>query len=143
MLTREEIIKARYAKKTYEKKEKERRDLYIKNKVNKICEDKRKIKYSIKCKDEIQRSHCTEGYYSTKIEQAFHNCFVREKNFKGYIDEFQEVIEKSFTEGMSWENYGEWEIDHIIPLAKGGAHSVKNIQALWKPDNRSKGANII
>jgi 5-methylcytosine-specific restriction endonuclease McrA len=44
---------------------------------------------------------------------------------------------------MNWENYGEWEIDHIIPLTKGGKHSVKNIQALWKKDNRKKGNKIL
>ena len=27
-----------------------------------------------------------------------------------------EHIEQQFTEGMSWENYDEWHIDHKIPL---------------------------
>ena len=29
---------------------------------------------------------------------------------------FNEHIEQQFTEGMSWENYDEWHIDHKIPL---------------------------
>ena len=31
-------------------------------------------------------------------------------------NEFKSYIENQFTEGMSWENYGKWDIDHIIPL---------------------------
>lgn len=44
---------------------------------------------------------------------------------------------------MEWSNYGDWEIDHIIPLAKGGEHNVSNLQALWKKDNRKKGSKIL
>lgn len=47
-------------------------------------------------------------------------------------------IEKQFTEGMNWENYGKWEIDHIIPLSKGGSFHYTNLQPLWWLDNRQK-----
>lgn len=57
---------------------------------------------------------------------------------KGYI-------EKQFTEGMSWENYGQWHIDHIIPLssAKNSRELKKlchytNLQPLWAKDNIEK-----
>ena len=26
-------------------------------------------------------------------------------------------IQNQFTEGMSWENYGDWDVDHIRPCA--------------------------
>ena len=32
------------------------------------------------------------------------------------IETFKQHIEQELTEGMSWENYGEWHIDHKIPL---------------------------
>ena len=32
------------------------------------------------------------------------------------IETFKQHIEQQFTEGMSWENYGELHIDHKIPL---------------------------
>ena len=32
------------------------------------------------------------------------------------IKTFKQHIEQQFTEGMSWENYSEWHIDHKIPL---------------------------
>ena len=35
------------------------------------------------------------------------------------------------------------EYDHIIPLAKGGANTMRNLQLLCEDCNRSKGANII
>lgn len=31
--------------------------------------------------------------------------------------ELKEYIESLFVEGMSWENYGEWHIDHIRPVS--------------------------
>ena len=34
------------------------------------------------------------------------------------------------------------EYDHIVPVSKGGANTVRNIQLLCEPCNRSKGANI-
>jgi len=55
-------------------------------------------------------------------------------------------IESKFLPGMSWENKGLWEIDHIIPLASAKTEedvvrlcNWKNLQPLWQWDNRSKG----
>lgn len=55
-------------------------------------------------------------------------------------------IEEQFTEGMTWENHGEWHIDHIIPLASAKyldeivplCHYT-NLQPLWAIDNIKKG----
>jgi hypothetical protein len=54
------------------------------------------------------------------------------------LTEYKEYLEKQFTEGMSWENLGEWEIDHILPVSKGGSFHYTNTQPLWKIDNRIK-----
>ena len=32
------------------------------------------------------------------------------------IETFKKYIEQQFTEAMSWKNYGEWHIDHKIPM---------------------------
>ena len=32
------------------------------------------------------------------------------------IKAFKKHIKQQLTEGMSWENYGEWHIDHKVPL---------------------------
>ena len=66
------------------------------------------------------------------------------------MDFFAEYIKSKFTEGMTLENYGEWHIDHIIPLATAQSiEDVKrlchytNLQPLWAQDNLRKGAKII
>jgi hypothetical protein len=59
-------------------------------------------------------------------------------------------IEKQFKEGMSWKNYGEWHIDHIIPQSWLPFNSLEdenfikswclsNLQPLWAKENISKG----
>lgn len=53
---------------------------------------------------------------------------------------------------MSWYNYGEWHLDHIIPLVSfdltnrwqfARACHYTNYQPLWWWDNISKGAKIV
>lgn len=56
-------------------------------------------------------------------------------------------LESKFQSGMTWENYGQWEIDHIRPLASFdltdrnqllAACNYANLQPLWMRDNRQK-----
>ena len=67
------------------------------------------------------------------------------------IKTFKKHIEQQFTEGMSWENYGEWHIDHKIPL-KYNKPSLKevaqrrqytNTQLMWASENMSKSCRCI
>jgi len=62
------------------------------------------------------------------------------------FDEFKIHIESKFLEGMSWDNYGEWHLDHKIPIswAKNEEEVMRlnnyiNFQPLWAIDNMSKG----
>jgi len=59
-------------------------------------------------------------------------------------------IQSQFTDGMSWDNKGEWHDDHIIPLdcARTEEEMKKlchytNLQPLWAGDNMSKGNNVL
>jgi hypothetical protein len=58
-------------------------------------------------------------------------------------------LESKFTEGMTWDNYGEWHIDHILPCASFNLEDPEeqkkcfhwtNLQPLWAIDNIRKGA---
>ena len=62
-------------------------------------------------------------------------------------------LESLFRDGMSWDNYGEWHIDHIIPISRFNYKSYKdidirrcwalnNLQPLWAIDNLKKSDNI-
>ena len=59
--------------------------------------------------------------------------------------ELKEHIERQFTDGMSWNNYGEWEIDHIKEICTFDkntplniVNSLDNLQPLWREDNLNK-----
>jgi hypothetical protein len=66
------------------------------------------------------------------------------------ISEFSLYLQKQFKDGMSFENYGKWHIDHIIPLAsaKNEEEIIKlnhytNLQPLWASDNIKKSNKLI
>lgn len=76
-----------------------------------------------------------------------------EKTFTllGYSpDDLMFYLESQFTDGMSWDNMGEWHIDHIRPVSSFDFDSTEhpdfkkcwalnNLQPLWARDNMSKG----
>tara|TARA_B110000046_G_C12940955_1_gene375748 strand:+ start:835 stop:1125 length:291 start_codon:yes stop_codon:yes gene_type:complete len=60
-------------------------------------------------------------------------------------DELIEYLESLFYENMTWDNHGEWHIDHIIPLASAESEDemtafayYKNLQPMWEIENMSK-----
>lgn len=61
-------------------------------------------------------------------------------------------IESLFQPGMSWENYGEWHIDHKLPCKSFNLCELEeqkrcmnwtNLQPLWALDNLRKGAKLL
>ena len=67
------------------------------------------------------------------------------------IRQFKLYIENQFESGMSWDNYGEWHLDHVQPLSSFDltdrsqfitACNWLNYQPLWASDNIRKGALI-
>jgi hypothetical protein len=113
------------------------------------------------CEHDRERSKCKDcdiiGYIrhiqASRIRDA-----LKAKKLKSTIDylgcsieEFKTHIEQQFKEGMSWDNHGEWHIDHIIPIKYGNPTIEElferlhwtNTQPLWASDNKSKGNRFI
>jgi septum formation topological specificity factor MinE len=59
-------------------------------------------------------------------------------------DQLKAYLESLFLEGMTWENYGEWHVDHIRPVCSFSSEEWEqinhytNLQPLWAEDNYSK-----
>lgn len=72
----------------------------------------------------------------------------------GYtVEDLMAHLSKNFKDGMTFENYGEWHIDHIIPKSVFNytkvAHrdfkrcwAMNNLQPLWANENRKKNAKL-
>jgi len=75
-------------------------------------------------------------------------------NYLSYsIEELIKHLETNFKEGMNWENYGDWHIDHIIPDCCFNYSSVDdeefkkswaltNLQPLWAKENLQKNRSL-
>ena len=68
------------------------------------------------------------------------------------MEELKTHLQNKFSTGMSWDNYGQWHIDHIRPCSSfdlSDPEQVKqcfhysNLQPLWAKDNWSKGSKFI
>ena len=69
------------------------------------------------------------------------------------VPELKKHLESQFVKGMTWDNHGEWELDHVIPISYAGDSlqeefwqmylmNYKNLMPLWKSDNASKSNKI-
>lgn len=69
----------------------------------------------------------------------------------GYsLSELKQHLESQFQPGMTWQNYGDWHVDHKTPVARfqfnspadpqfTACWSLQNLQPLWAADNLRKG----
>jgi hypothetical protein len=102
-----------------------KRRIYIKNR----CKIDHKFKAAVTIRTLICQSISKMGYRKTSKTEQVLGCDFN--TFKSYM-------ENKFTKGMSWDNHGEWHIDHKIPLAsaKTEEEAIKlnhysNLQPLW------------
>jgi len=60
-------------------------------------------------------------------------------------------LERQFEKGMTWDNHGEWHIDHITPISKlvregvtdpSVVNCLSNLRPIWAKENISKGSEI-
>ena len=168
-----------YRKNNPEKRKKTLKKFYLKNKESELLRfkiyrennsEKRKEtlkKHYENNKTEINRKQVIRNkkrYKTNYLYRVIHNLRIRTKEYlkqhhsNGKFSKtircepnfLREHLEKQFKDGMSWENYGSWHIDHIIPLSS--AKNIEeinklchytNLQPLWASENLSKGSKII
>lgn len=146
--------KKEYNKQYYiENKEKVVVQKKIYNEANRDKRNARERTKHHKIKNDIQ-------YRLKRNLRARINKFVKGKNKSGSavsdigcaFDFFINYLQQLFQPGMTYENYGAWHIDHIIPLVTFDltdkeqfikASHYTNLQPLWEVDNLRKGKKII
>lgn len=108
---------------------------------------------------------CPNGHLKHAVSRRVWDALKKNKYKKSLeylgcdIPTFKEHIEKTFKEGMTWDNHGYgsncWNIDHIIPVLYkqdniepsieevGKRLHYSNTQAMWATENISKGCRFI
>lgn len=115
---------------------------------------KNEIKENVR-KNALKRKHEDVGYkllcnYRTRIYKAVKGIEKSKKTralIGCSIEELKQHLENQFKDGMSWENYGEWHVDHIRPCSTFNllnesemreCFNYKNLQPLWAEENLLK-----
>jgi len=112
-------------------------------------QSKRTNDASFRFKDRIRTAvwQCLKERDILKVNSTF--------QLLGYsLEELMQHLEKQFTNGMTWDNYGQWHVDHIRPMSSFNFTSpdepefkacwaLNNLQPLWWPDNLSKGSRYL
>jgi hypothetical protein len=99
-----------------------------------------------------------DGFFRMKknLRDRIRGYLIKENKSKRTMDivgldktQFKSYIQDKFTEGMSWNNYGEWHLDHIIPLCSAKdeneallLNNYTNLQPLWAEDNLRKNRKL-
>lgn len=168
-----------YRKKNPEKRKETVNKFYLKNKESELLRfklyrennpEKRKKtieKYYESNKTVINKKQVIRNkkkYKTNPLYRLIHNLRIRTKEYLkqhrsssktfdviGCSPQFlREHLERQFKDGMSWDNYGSWHIDHITPLSSANCTEdinklchYTNLQPLWAYENLSKGNKII
>jgi hypothetical protein len=158
------IEKEKIHKKEYRKNNSEKlREVWKKSRLKNP--ERRKIARKIYCKENREKlnEYAVNRRKSNPIFKISHNIrgricqFLKSSNIKKDNKTFEivgitplelkEYLEKQFTNGMNWSNYGYygWHIDHKIPLDNGKTKEeiyklchYTNLQPLWWNENLKK-----
>jgi hypothetical protein len=129
--------------------------LWREKNIEKYRENKRNYEKTRKAKDPIYK---LINNFRTAIYQVLKENNVQKNGhyfeiLKYKPDELISHLEKQFIDGMNWENYGQWHVDHIRPISSfkiteiGDDEFMKcwslgNLQPLWGIDNIKKSNNL-
>jgi hypothetical protein len=121
---------------------------YYKNNKKRVNEYNRKYKKYRKSKDPIYK---ISYYLRSRIWHVLKGKQKSQSTIKLLgcsIEQLKKHLEKKFTKGMSFSNYGKWHIDHIRPCVRfdlskpseqAKCFNYTNLQPLWAKENLSKG----
>ena len=163
------------ARKRYEVKHKEERDLYKKEWSQRNKDYRKQYHKEWREKNKESYQEYRRNYEKTKKDSdpayklasytrtAIYTC-LKERNINKYkntfdllpygLEDLVQHLEKKFQEGMTWENYGEWHVDHVKPMSSfvfenpedkefQECWSLDNLQPLWGKDNLIKGSKSL
>lgn len=124
---------------------------------NKLKKALKRASPEARAKDREQYASTPEMRLTQKLRHEARSCLSAKRN--DHIDSlgctksfFQDHMESQFQDGMTWDNYGEWQLDHKKPIASFDlsdpdqvkqAFHYSNCQPLWAEDNAIKGDKII
>lgn len=111
----------------------------------KIWRENNREKYRENARENFKKrkKECLKFLITTKMRDLLKRCRVnktdRTHKMLGYTwKQLKQRLECQFTDGMSWNNYGEWHIDHKKPVSMfevgAPAHTINalcNLQPLW------------
>jgi len=154
---RKNIKKIKEKKKEYYKinaeKIKQKVKKYRKNNPEKVRKSEKKKIYNRRKMDPVFRLN---GSISKRINSSLKGR-KNGRHWETLVDYTQEELrnhlESQFKEGMTWDNYGKWHIDHKIPISlfnitsekcKGfkACWALENLQPMWAKENILKSNKI-
>lgn len=153
ILTKEEVLKKIEEQKA--RRAKTKKDWYIKNKDLSI---KRAAEWKKRNPEKVKDSWAKwrkkdKSKAITFMRDSLRRVLKVEKNGRtesilGYSRvDLRNHIQKQFLRGMTWENHGEWHIDHITPISiflEQGIYDPRvincltNLKPVWASDNLKK-----
>jgi len=132
---------------------------YLKNKEKKLKYYKKYRKENKERINEYRRNKYRKDTHISSWRTLLRNTLKRLNKPKegktidilGYSAlELKNYISKLFTEGMNWDNYGEWHIDHIKPVISFNENTpvsvvcaLSNLQPLWSTTREINGVVYI
>ena len=126
--------------KSYSKKHKEERRKYMNNYIKRRYNEDAEFKLASVLRSRLRGA--IGGKNKSASTTALLGCS---------IEELKQRLSRQFQEDMTWENYGEWHIDHVKPCAafdltkeaeQKECFHYTNLQPLWAEDNLKKGSKF-
>jgi hypothetical protein len=125
---------------------KEIKKAYKKANPEKVAAEKRRRYHRVKNRPEFRIAKNLRKRLKEHLEAGF-NIGSKEDMVGCSSGELRQYLEGQFKEGMTWDNYGEWHIDHIKPVCSfdlsdptqvKAVNHYTNLRPLWASENLEK-----